>query len=32
VRNRLPRTLTHAAAIASGAAPLMALDGDRFDA
>jgi len=28
----LPRTMTHAAAIASGAATLMALDGDRFDA
>ena len=28
----LPRTLTHAAAIASGAGTLMALDGDRFDA
>jgi alkylation response protein AidB-like acyl-CoA dehydrogenase len=28
----LPRTLTHAAAIASGPASLMALDTDRFDA
>ncbi len=28
----LPRTLTHAAAIQSGAAPLMSLDADRFDA
>ena len=28
----LPRTMTHAAAIASGAGTLMALDGDRFDA
>jgi alkylation response protein AidB-like acyl-CoA dehydrogenase len=28
----LPRTLTHAAAIGSGAAPLMALDADLFDA
>jgi len=28
----LPRTLVHAAAIGSGAAPLMALDADRFDA
>ena len=28
----LPRTLTHAAAIASGAGTLMALDADRFDA
>ncbi|MFD0726332.1 acyl-CoA dehydrogenase C-terminal domain-containing protein [Lysobacter brunescens] len=27
----LPRTRTHAAAIASGAAPLMALDADAFD-
>jgi len=28
----LPRTLAHAAAIGSGAAPLMSLDADRFDA
>lgn len=28
----LPRTLAHAAAIESGAAPLMAMDADRFDA
>jgi hypothetical protein len=28
----LPRTLAHKAAIESGAAPLMALDADRFDA
>jgi hypothetical protein len=28
----LPRTLAHKAAIESGAAPLMAMDADRFDA
>ncbi len=28
----LPRTLAHAAAIGSGAAPLMAMDAERFDA